>query len=267
LDLRTARLHPASIDDSLQEISMGATRKTAVVTGSSSGIGFDVARSFLDAGWNVVLNGRNETRLNDAAKRLDHAGQVLSVAGATSDRATAEAIVRSARERFGGIDVLVNNAGEFAGKPFLEVSEADLEHYWSVNLKGTYFTTQAVVRAMIDQGRGGSIVNITTVLIDHAMSWVRATAPLITKGAIRALTTLLSAELAPQGIRVNAVAPGFIRTPLMDGADPAPLAAAAAMQRIGDAGDIGTAVRFLAESGYITGHVLNVDGGYVTARR
>ena len=246
---------------------MSSTAKTALVTGSSSGIGLEVARGFLDNGWNVVLNGRNETRLRDAAKSLGHAAQVAMVAGSTANRATGEAMVRSALDRFGGIDLLVNNAGEFAGKPFLDVTDADLEHYLSVNLKGTYFTTQTVVRAMIDQGRGGSIVNISTVLIDHAISWVKATAPLVTKGAIRALTVLLAAELAPQGIRVNAVAPGFIRTPLMDGADPAPLAATALVGRIGTPADISAAVRYLAESSYVSGHILNVDGGFVTARR
>jgi NAD(P)-dependent dehydrogenase (short-subunit alcohol dehydrogenase family) len=206
-------------------------------------------------------------RLRDAASNLGHAAQVTVVAGATSDRATGEAMVRSACERFGGVDVLVNNAGEFAPKPFLEVTEQDIDHYWSVNLKGTYFTTQAAVRAMIDQGRGGSIVNIGTVLVDHAMSWVQATAPLISKGAIRALTILLAAELAPQGVRVNAVAPGFIRTRLLDNADPAPFAASALVGRIGQVADISAAVRYLVESSYVTGHVLNVDGGFVTARR
>ena len=145
--------------------------------------------------------------------------------------------------------------------------EQDLEHYWSVNLKGTYLTSQAAVRALIEQRRGGAIVNITTVLVDHAMSWVQATAPLISKGAIRALTLLLAAELAPHGIRVNAVAPGFIRTPLMDGVDPAPLEAAALLGRIGQPADIATAVHHLAESPYVTGHILNVDGGFVTARQ
>ena len=246
---------------------MSSTAKTALVTGSSSGIGLEVARGFLDNGWNVVLNGRNEARLRDAAKSLGHAAQVAMVAGPTSNRATGEAMVRSALDRFGGLDVLVNNAGEFAGKPFLDVTDADLEHYLSVNLKGTYFTTQTVVRAMIDQGRGGSIVNISTVLIDHAISWVKATAPLVTKGAIRALTVLLAAELAPQGIRVNAVAPGFIRTPLMDHADPAPLAATALVGRVGQPADIAAAVHYLADSSYVSGHILNVDGGFVTARR
>ncbi len=246
---------------------MSSTSRTALVTGSSSGIGFEVARVFLDRGWNVVLNGRDEGRLRDAAKHLGNAAQVAMVVGSTSDPTTGEAMVGSARERFGGVDVLVNNAGEFAPKPFLDVTEVDLDHYWKVNLKGTYFTTQAAVRAMIDQDRGGSIVNIGTVLVDHAMSWVQATAPLISKGAIRALTLLLAAELAPKGIRVNAVAPGFIRTPLMDNVDPAPLAASALLGRIGKAADISAAVHYLAESSYVTGHVLNVDGGFVTARR
>lgn len=135
-----------------------------------------------------------------------------------------------------------------------------------MNLRGTYVTTQAAVRAMVDGGKGGSIVNIGTVLVTHSMSWARATAPLIYKGAIHALTILLASELAPHGIRVNAVAPGFIRTPLMDGADDKALAAAAALGRVGDVKDIAAAVRYLADSSYVTGHILNVDGGYVTAR-
>jgi NAD(P)-dependent dehydrogenase (short-subunit alcohol dehydrogenase family) len=246
---------------------MNATGKTALITGSSIGIGYEVARGFLETGWNVVLNARDEKRLREAAKALGHASQVAFVAGSTSDRATGESMVSMAKDRFGGVDVLVNNAGEFAPKAFLDVTEQDLDHYSTVNLKGTYFTTQTAVRAMIEQGRGGNIVNLTTVLIDHGMSWVKASAPLVYKGAIRALTVVLAAELAPYGIRVNAVAPGFIRTRIIDGADPAPLAAAAAVGRIGEVADISAAVRYLAESSYVTGHVLNVDGGFVGARR
>jgi NAD(P)-dependent dehydrogenase (short-subunit alcohol dehydrogenase family) len=238
-----------------------------LVTGSSSGIGYEVARTFLAAGWNVVVNGRNEARLRDAVHRLGYAERVAVVAGSTADKATGEAMVNAARERFGGFDTLVNNAGEFAGKPFLEVSAQDLRHYSSVNLEGTYFTTQAAVRAMIERGGGGNIVNIGTVLIDHSMSWVQATAPLIYKGAIRALTILLAAELAPHRIRVNGVAPGFIRTPLVEGNDSAVLDAVALVGSMGEAADIAGAVRYLAEASYVTGHILDVDGGYVTVRK
>ena len=246
---------------------MNSIGKTALVTGSSSGIGYATAREFLSQGWNVVLNGRNEARLREAARKLDAAARIATVAGTTSDKATGESMVRVARERFGSVDVLVNNAGEFVGKPFLDVGAEDLDHYVDVNLKGTYFTTQAAVRAMVEQGRGGSIVNILTVLIDHSISWVNASAPLVTKGAIRALTVVLAGELAPHNIRVNAVAPGFVLTPLIDGPNLDNLAKVATMQRVGEADEIASAVRFLAESGFITGHVVNVDGGFVTSRR
>jgi NAD(P)-dependent dehydrogenase (short-subunit alcohol dehydrogenase family) len=246
---------------------VASSNKTALVTGSSSGLGFEVARTFLADGWNVVVNGRNEARLRDAVRRLGNAERIAVVQGSTADRSTGEAMVNAARARFGGFDTLVNNAGEFAGKPFLEVTAQDLKHYSGVNLEGTYFTTQAAVRAFIDQGRGGNIVNIGTVLIDHAISWVTATAPLVYKGAIRALTILLAAELAPHNIRVNGVSPGFIRTPLLEGADPAPFAAAALAGRMGEATDIAGAVRYLAEASHVTGHILNVDGGIVTGRK
>jgi NAD(P)-dependent dehydrogenase (short-subunit alcohol dehydrogenase family) len=196
---------------------MNSTRKTVLVTGSSSGIGLEVARVFLNDGWNVVINGRNADRLRRAADRLEHADCLASVAGSTADRATGEAMVAVAQARFGGIDMLVNNADEFDQKPFLEVTEQELDHYYTVNLKGTYLTTQQAVRVMSAQGRGGNIVNIGTVLASHGMSWVRGSAPLVSKGGIHAPTVALAAELASEGIRVNCVAPGFIRTPLMEG--------------------------------------------------
>jgi NAD(P)-dependent dehydrogenase (short-subunit alcohol dehydrogenase family) len=193
---------------------MNATNKTALVTGSSSGIGLAVAHSFLESGWNVVLNGRNPVRLYETANRLGHAETLTTVAGATSDRATG----------------------------------------------------QAVVQAMVEAGLGGSIVNIGSVLVDHALGWLRASAPLASKGAIHALTVQLAAELAPQGIRVNAVAPGFVRTPLSEGADCARLAAAAMLGRVADVRDVAAAVLYLAQSSFVTGHILNVDGGFVAGR-
>ena len=175
-------------------------------------------------------------------------------------------MVAAAQARFGGVDLLVNNAGEFGIKPFLEVTEQELDHFYTVNLKGTYLTTQAAVSAMTTQGRGGNIVNIGTVLLAHAMSQVTASAALVSKAGIQALTFALAAELASQKIRVNCVMPGFIRTPLMNPDHEGTLAAAALLGRVGEVRDIALAVRYLADASFVTGQLVNVDGGFVTGR-
>ena len=133
---------------------MSANDKTVLITGGSSGIGYDVARGFLQKGANVLLNGRNPEKLSKAAESLGHPARVAVVPGDIGDRATGESMVRVALERFGSVDVLVNNAGTFSLKPFLEVTEEDLDGFINGNLKGTYFTTQAVVRQMREQGGG-----------------------------------------------------------------------------------------------------------------
>lgn len=244
---------------------MSGNTKTALITGGSSGIGYAAAEAFLSNGYNVVINGRNAEKLQVAADKLNAPEKVAIVPGNIGDAETGEAMVRVALERFGSADVLVNNAGTFGVKPFVDVTEEDLDSYVDANLKGTYFTTQAAVRQMQSKG-GGSIVNIGTTLIDHASTGVAATAPLVTKGGVHALTVNLAAELVPDNIRVNAVAPGIIRTSLFDGMDVDQFAGMAMMNRVGEADEIAEAVVYLAEAEFVTGHILPVDGGYVSGR-
>ncbi len=245
---------------------MSTRTDTALITGSSSGIGLDIARAFLDKGSNVVLNGRNADKLTAATEKLGHPERVAFVPGSIAERETGEAMVRVAVERFGSVDVLVNNAGTFGLKPFVDVTEEDLDGYLNGNLKGTYLTTQAAVRQMQKEG-GGAIVNIGTVLIDHAMAGLPASAALVSKGGIHALTVSLAAELAVDHIRVNAVAPGVIRTPIYGDADVDSFGGVALLNRVGEVNETTDAVLYLATARFTTGHILRVDGGYVTGRR
>ncbi len=155
---------------------------TALITGSSSGIGLDAARGFLAKGYNVVINGRDSEKVNQAVEKLGEENRVATVIGDIGDPETGKKMVQLAVERFGSVDVLVNNAGIFGLKPFLEITEEDLDQYINGNLKGTYFVTQSAVKQMKKQG-GGSIVNIGTVLIMHPSASIPASAALITKAA------------------------------------------------------------------------------------
>jgi len=243
---------------------MSQAIKSAIVTGSNGGIGSDIARRFLELGASVVINGRNEEKLEKVRLSLGHEDRVIALAGDVGDPETGKRLAQAAIENFGRIDVLVNNAGQFGVKPFLDTTAEDLDQFYNSNLRGTFFTSQAVVPEMIRANRG-SIISIGTVLVNHGMANAPVTGPMTSKGAIHALSVSLAAELAQHNIRVNVVAPGIIRTPLIgEGADS--FAPIHPLGRIGEVEDISDAVAYLAQAGFVTGTVLEVDGGYTHGR-
>src|SRR5690349_7917140 len=235
-------------------------KQTVIVTGASSGIGKEVARYFLERGDNVVINSSTAEKLKQVYNELGGGENLAMAAGDVSDKRTGETLVATAIERFGSADVLVNNAGIFETKPFLEVDEAYLDRFLTTNLKGTYFTTQAVIPQMLKQ-QGGVVINISTPLVYHALGGVPITAPMTSKGAINALTLQLAAEYGKQNIRVNTISPGTIRTP-MHGDNADQTAGIHLVNRIGESEDVAEMIYTVAKSNFVSGAIINVDGGY-----
>jgi NAD(P)-dependent dehydrogenase (short-subunit alcohol dehydrogenase family) len=237
----------------------------AIITGASTGIGKAIAGLFLENGYHLVINSANEANLRATFNELGHHGRLTMVAGDISNPAVGQQLVDTAVTRFGGVDVLINNAGIFEPKGFLDVDEAYLDRFLNINLKGTYFTSQAAIRQMLKQGEG-SVINIGTVLVDHAIGGFPATAPMTSKGGIHALTRQLAAEFGKNNIRVNGIAPGIIRSPLQakNGiSDADSLAGLHLLDRIGETSDVAELALYLAGSNFVTGEIINVDGGHV----
>jgi len=234
-------------------------KQTVIVTGASSGIGKEVARYFLEKGDNVVINSSTAEKLEQVYNELGAGDNLAMVAGNVSDKSTGEKLVATAVEKFGSADVLVNNAGIFDTKPFLKVDEAYLDRFLDTNLKGTFFTTQAVIPQMLKQ-HDGVVINIGTPLVNRGFGGVPITAQMASKGAVNALTIQLAAEFGKDNIRVNTIAPGTIRTPMHgDHADQA--SGLHLLNRVGEVQDIAEMVYTVAKSNFITGAIINVDGG------
>jgi len=234
-------------------------QQTIIITGASSGIGKEVARYFLIKGDNVVINSATAEKLEQVYQELGAGPNLAMVAGNVSNKRTGEQLLATALQKFGSADVLVNNAGIFGNKPFLQVDEAYLDSFLNTNLKGTYFTTQAVIPQMLKQ-RGGVVINIGTPLVGHALGGAPATAPISSKGAIHALTLQLAAEFGKDNIRVNTIAPGVIRTP-MHGETADANAGIHLLNRVGEVADVAEMVYTVAKSNFISGAIINVDGG------
>ena len=215
-------------------------------------MGAGLVAGYRKLGFSVVATARSMGSSND-----EH---VLAIAGDIRDRATAQKVVAKAKERLGRVDTLVNNAGIFVAKPFLEYTQEDFDAVTATNVTGAFHITQAVLAELLAQ-RSGHIVNITASLVDQPVASVPAGLAALTKGGLNALTKSLAIEVAKKGVRVNAVAPGIINTPMHAPDTHEFLAKLMPVGRIGEIQDVVDAVLYLESASFVTGVVLHVDGG------
>ena len=231
-------------------------RKTAVITGASQGIGANLTNNFLERGYNVVATSR---RVSQSAE-LNTSDRLARVDGDIADAATAEAVVETALARFGSIDALVNNAGIFFTKPFIDYTIEDYRRLAATNLEGFLHLTQRVVRQMLAQKRGGSIVSITTPLVGRPIAGLNVSVAMLTKGGIEAMSKNIAMEYANDHIRANTVAPGVVDTPLHKDNPKEFLKTLSPMQSISSAQEIADAV-FFVNAGRIPGQRGGVKAG------
>ncbi|WNL47507.1 SDR family NAD(P)-dependent oxidoreductase [Dyella sp. BiH032] len=231
---------------------MNSQQKVAIVTGASQGIGASLVKAFRDRNYRVIANSRSIQPSSDP--------DVIAVPGDIADRAVAERIVAEALARFGRVDTLVNNAGIFTAKPFTAFTAEDYAGNIAVNLTGFFHITQLAIAEMEKQG-SGHVVSITTSLVDHAVDGVPSVLASLTKGGLNAATKSLAIEYAKRGVRVNAVAPGVIKTPMHAPETHGFLSALHPVGRMGEIADVVDAVLYLDGAGFVTGEILHVDGG------
>jgi NAD(P)-dependent dehydrogenase (short-subunit alcohol dehydrogenase family) len=231
---------------------MGIEQRVVVITGASQGIGEALVRACRNRNYRVVATARSIKPSDD--------DDVLTVAGDIADRRTAERAISDGMSRFGRIDTLVNNAGIFISKPFTQYTEADYAAYISVNITGFFHFTQLAVAEMEKRG-SGHVVQITASVVDHALSAVPAVLASLTKGGLNASTKSLAIEYAKRGIRVNAVAPGVIKSPMHRVETYPQLDAMHPVGRMGEMSDVVDAILYLESASFVTGEILHVDGG------
>jgi NAD(P)-dependent dehydrogenase (short-subunit alcohol dehydrogenase family) len=236
---------------------MGDPSKTVIVTGASQGIGAGIVTAFLRRGYRVVATSRSVTK----SGALPISDNIALVDGNIGEAATAQAVIRTAVQRFGSIDAVVNNAGIFFTKPFTDYTREDFQSLIATNLEGFLYVTQLAIKQMLAQKSGGSVVNITASLAENPIAGVTAAVPMITKGGLNTVTRHLAMEYAKDGIRVNAVAPGVVATPLHKNTPVEDLKGLSPMGRLSTVEDIAAAVLYLTEAPTVTGEILHVDGG------
>jgi NAD(P)-dependent dehydrogenase (short-subunit alcohol dehydrogenase family) len=232
-------------------------KKVAIVTGASQGLGEGIVQGFLERGYGVVATSRSIKPSEDP--------NLITVAADIGDPKTGKLLVTAALDGFGRIDTLVNNAGILIAKPFTDYTEEDYRLKLKTNLDGFFFTTQAVVPVMLQQG-SGHVVQITATTAEFSSSRFAVVLAPLTKGALNSATKSLAIEYATSGLRFNAVAPGVIRTPMHDPKNLDYLASTHPMNKMGEVEDIVRAVLYLEDAAFSTGEILHVDGGMIAGR-
>jgi NAD(P)-dependent dehydrogenase (short-subunit alcohol dehydrogenase family) len=236
---------------------MGKEQKVVVITGASQGFGAGLVNGYRDRNYRVIANSRSIKPSTDT--------DILTIAGDVADPKTADRIVEEGLARFGRIDTLINNAGIFIAKPLINYTEEDYASVVAINLGGFFRVTKRVAAVMLEQG-SGHVVQITTSLVDHANSNVPSVLASLTKGGLNAATKSLAIEYAKKGVRVNAVAPGVMKTPMHAPEKHEFLAKQHPVGRMGEIKDIVDAVLFLENAPFVTGEILHVDGGQSAGR-
>jgi NAD(P)-dependent dehydrogenase (short-subunit alcohol dehydrogenase family) len=231
----------------------------AIITGASQGIGAGLVAGYRGAGYAVV-----GVALSFPSADRDES-DYIAVAGDIADAHTARRAVDQARERFGRIDTLINNAGIYIGKPFAEYTFDDYAAITAVNLTGFFRITQLAIAEMVDRG-SGHVVNVSTSLVDHADSTRPSVLPALTKGGLVAASRSLAIEYASRGVRVNAVSLGVIKTPAHDAASYREFESLHPLGRVGEVSDVVNAILYLERAAFITGETLHVDGGQAAGR-
>ena len=232
-------------------------QKVAVITGASQGFGAGLVKAYRDRNYRVIANSRSIKPSKDS--------DVLTIAGDVADPKTADRIVAEGLARFGRIDTLINNAGIFIAKPLVDYSEDDYVSVVAINLGGFFRVTKRVAAEMLKQG-SGHIVNITTSIVNQPIAGVPAALASLTKGGLNSVTQELAIEFAKSGVRVNAVSPGIIKTPMHSPETHGFLSGLHPVGRMGEISDIVDAVLYLEAAGFVTGEILHVDGGQNAGR-
>ncbi|MFE9692453.1 SDR family NAD(P)-dependent oxidoreductase [Micromonospora sp. NPDC005806] len=227
-------------------------QKVAVITGASQGIGAGLVDAYRKLGYGVVATSRSIGDADDP--------EIVTVRGDIADADTADRVITAALDRFGRIDTLVNNAGAFIAKPFTDYTDEDFDLVTGVNLAGFFHLTQRVLPHLLAVG-GGHVVNITTSLVDQPNSNVPSVLASLTKGGLSSATKSLAIEYAGRGVRVNAVAPGIIKTPMHPVEFHDTYGGLHPVGRMGEISDIVDAVVYLESAPFVTGEILHVDGG------